>query len=137
MANDHSNSYIEVAYQVLSDAYKANKKSEPVKFSDLLLEVGKRVGVTDEETLIEDASRFYTALTSDGRFVIKGNNTWVLREHEKFEDAHIDMNEVYSEDDADEEDEEKKDDSDSEDKEPEEEKDEEEAPAEEDEDENN
>jgi DNA-directed RNA polymerase subunit delta len=88
-------SLVNAAYDVLTKKY-AEHGSEPMPFSDLLLAVGQEIGVEDEEALLKLASRFYTDLTLDGRFVIKENNTWVLREHEKFENVHIDMNEVYS-----------------------------------------
>ncbi len=65
-------------------------------FGDLMVAVGHELGYDSEEALLKVASRFYTDLTLDGRFVIKENNTWVLREHELFENVHIDMNEVYS-----------------------------------------
>lgn len=93
-------SMMDVAYDVLKKAYEDNgNKSVPMKFSDLLLAVGAEIGKENPDDLLKIASRFYTDLTLDGRFVIKENNTWVLREHEKFEDIHIDMNEVYSLDD--------------------------------------
>lgn len=93
-------SYVDCAYSVLTKAYKENgNKSIPMAFPDLLMATGELLGNTDEKTLMEVASKFYTALTTDGRFVIKENNTWVLREHELFADVHIDMNEVYSDDD--------------------------------------
>lgn len=93
-------SLVDGAYEVLEKAFDANgKKSVPMAFGDLLLAVGKEVGITDEAKLLDVASKFYTALTLDGRFAIKENNTWVLREHEKFENVNIDMNDLYSVDD--------------------------------------
>lgn len=99
-------SLVNAAYDVLKAKY-AEEKSQfaPVPFANLLQEVGAEVGIDDEEELIKIASRFYTDLTLDGRFVIKENNTWVLRENEKFENVHIDMNEVYSLDEYEEEEE--------------------------------
>ena len=98
-------SLVDAAYDVLSKAYAANgSKSTPMAFGELLLGVGQEAGITDENQLLTLASKFYTALTLDGRFVIKENNTWVLREHEKFENVHIDMNDVYSEDEDDDDD---------------------------------
>jgi DNA-directed RNA polymerase subunit delta len=95
-------SLVDGAYEVLEKAFDANgKKSVPMAFGDLLLAVGKEVGITDEAKLLDVASKFYTALTLDGRFAIKENNTWVLREHEKFENVNIDMNDLYSVDDDD------------------------------------
>ncbi len=90
-------SLVQAAYEKLNSRYEAEGSSfKPVAFAELLQEVGAEIGLTDENELIDRASRFYTDLTLDGRFVIKENNTWALREHEKFEDIHIDMNEVYS-----------------------------------------
>lgn len=94
-------SYVDLAYQILVDAYDHNGKSVPMKFLDLLKEVGDRLGYTTEDEYLELASKFYTALTIDGRFVAKENNTWVLREHEKYADVHIDMNKIYTDEDID------------------------------------
>ncbi len=91
-------SLVESAYDVLSRRYDEKKESVPMAFSDLLLAVGQDIGMTDENDLIEIASKFYTALTVDGRFVIRENNTWVLRDHELFSNIHIDMNAVYVDD---------------------------------------
>ena len=74
------------------------EKFTPISFGDLLTATGEEVGIDTEDELIKIASRFYTDLTLDGRFVIKENNTWTLREHELFANVHIDMNEVYQDD---------------------------------------
>lgn len=96
-------SLMNIAYEVLTQAYLDNgNKSVPMNFGDLLLAVGKEAGMEDERELEKIASRFYTDLTLDGRFVIKGENTWVLREHELYKDVHIDMNDAYKEVDEDE-----------------------------------
>ena len=105
-------SYGDLAYQILGDKYNSDSKnnggkSVPMKFLDLLKEVGDRLGFTTEEEFLNLASKFYTALTLDGRFVSKENNIWVLREHEKYEDVHIDMNKIYTEDEDEDEDSEK------------------------------
>ncbi len=96
-------SLIDLAYEVLTESYSKNGENVPMGFATLLTEVGKKAGITDENRLSSICSRFYTALTTDGRFVIKENNTWVLREHELFENVHIDMNDVYSDPDEEEE----------------------------------
>lgn len=103
-------SLVDSAYGVLTERYSKNGKSIPMRFADLLNEVGDELGIENEEELSKIASRFYTDLTLDGRFVIKENNTWVLREHEKYADVHIDMNAIYieGEDEEEESDEEKK-----------------------------
>lgn len=88
-------SLVNTAYDILTKKYATlGNKFEPVPFKDLLIEVGEELGI-EEAKLEEIASRFYTDLTLDGRFVIKEKNTWVLREHEKFENIHIDMNDIY------------------------------------------
>ena len=89
-------SFVNAAYDVLAKKYDEEKASVPMPFGDLMVAVGHELGYDNEEDLLKIASRFYTDLTLDGRFVIKENNTWVLREHEMFENVHIDMNEVYS-----------------------------------------
>lgn len=88
-------SLVSTAYDVLTKRYD-ELGNQPMKFEELLLKVGEELSITKEEELIDIASRFYTDLTLDGRFVIKENNTWVLKEHELYDDIHIDMNEVYS-----------------------------------------
>ena len=89
-------SLVNAAYDVLTKKYADDgNKSVPIEFPDLLVAVGQELGYETEEELLAIASRFYTDLTLDGRFVIKEGNTWVLREHELFENIHIDMNEVY------------------------------------------
>ncbi len=95
-----SKSLVDIAYDVLKKEYEEKNASVPMPFGELLIAVGKVLGTTDENHLIDLASRFYTALTTDGRFVIKENNTWVLREHELYENVHIDMNDVYSDEPA-------------------------------------
>ena len=95
-----SKSLVDIAYDVLKKEYEEKNASVPMPFGELLIAVGKVLETTDENHLIDLASRFYTALTTDGRFVIKENNTWVLREHELYENVHIDMNDVYSDEPA-------------------------------------
>ena len=108
--NNENRSLVDLAYEVRTDTYtKEGKDFKPVSFGDLLRKVGTLRGITDENELIARASHFYTELTLDGRFVVRENNTWSLREHEKYADAHIDRNDAYSYDEYDEdEDEEKK-----------------------------
>mgnify|MGYP003539401767 CR=1 FL=1 len=48
------------------------------------------------ENIEEDISFFYTNLTLDGRFVNVGENKWNLRERVTFDKVHIDMNEIYA-----------------------------------------
>lgn len=89
-------SYVDLAYEILLSRYSTLKDGfTPMPFNELLDKVAERVN-SDEEEKKENASRFYTALTVDGRFVIKENNTWVLKEKELYENVHIDMNGAYS-----------------------------------------
>ena len=98
-------SLVNVAYEILSEDYKSGKK-EHKPFLQLCSEICDRIGMTEEE-FMKLVSRFYTDLTLDGRFVIKENNTWTLREHELYKNVHIDMNKVYSIDEFEEDDEKK------------------------------
>ncbi len=87
-------SLVSVAYEILSEDYN-NGKTDPKPFLELCSEICSRVNLTEEE-FMKLVSRFYTDLTLDGRFVIKENNTWVLREHVKYKELHTDMNKAYS-----------------------------------------
>ncbi len=93
-------SLVSVAYDILSEDYNSGKK-EPKEFLALCAEICNRINMSEEE-FTKLVSRFYTDLTLDGRFVIKENNTWSLREHELYKNIHIDMNKVYSDLDVDE-----------------------------------
>ena len=89
-------SYVDLAYEILLSRYSTLKDGfTPMPFNELLDGVSKKANSTEEEKK-ENISRFYTALTVDGRFVIKENNTWVLKEKELYENVHIDMNGAYS-----------------------------------------
>ncbi len=99
-------SLVSVAYEILSEDYN-NGKKEPKPFLELCAEICSRINMTEEE-FTKLVSRFYTDLTLDGRFIIKENNTWSLREHELYKNIHIDMNKAYSTLDEDESDEDKR-----------------------------
>ena len=87
-------SLVNAAYEVLTERYEKLQKSEGMPFGELCAEISERVGMSLDE-MMDHVSRFYTDMTLDGRFVIKNNNQWVLREHEKYEDVHLDMNQFY------------------------------------------
>lgn len=82
-------SNLDVAFELVS------KKKNPVVFSKLWEEVSQIQGLSEEEAK-KRASKFYTALSLDGRFITLGDNTWDLRSRYTFDKVHIDMNEVYS-----------------------------------------
>lgn len=72
------------------------KKKKPVDFYKLWQEVSEIKGFTQEEK-DENESLFYTNITLDGRLITTGENHWDLRSRHKFSEVHIDMNDIYSE----------------------------------------
>ena len=66
-------------------------------WEDVKNELAKVVAPEELENIEEDISFFYTNLTLDGRFVCVGENKWNLRERVTFDKVHIDMNEIYAE----------------------------------------
>ena len=65
-------------------------------WDDVKNELAKVVAPEELENIDEDISFFYTNLTLDGRFVCVGENKWNLRERVTFDKVHIDMNEIYA-----------------------------------------
>ena len=86
----------DIAYRLLS------KRKKERNFYDLWEEVkaelAKVVDPEEMENIEEDISFFYTNLTLDGRFVNVGENKWNLRERVTFDKVHIDMNDIYVDD---------------------------------------
>ena len=70
-------------------------------WEDVKAELAKVATPEELENVEEDISFFYTNLTLDGRFVCVGENKWNLRERVTFDKVHIDMNEIYVEDEED------------------------------------
>ena len=70
-------------------------------WEDVKAELAKVAAPEELENVEEDISFFYTNLTLDGRFVCVGENKWNLRERVTFDKVHIDMNEIYVEDEED------------------------------------
>ena len=70
-------------------------------WEDVKNELAKVVAPEELENIDEDISFFYTNLTLDGRFVNVGENKWNLRERVTFDKVHIDMNDIYVEDEED------------------------------------
>ena len=50
---------------------------------------------------VQNESLFYTNITLDGRFITVGENRWDLRSRHKFDEVHIDMNDIYADDEED------------------------------------
>ena len=63
---------IEMAYQILE------QKKQPMPFNELVEELGKLSGASEEE-IKERVAQFYTELNIDGRFINVGGNTWGLK----------------------------------------------------------
>lgn len=82
-------SMVDVAYELMK------KKKKEVEFAKLYKEVSEIMGFSEEEAE-EKESLFYTNITIDGRFITVGENRWDLRERHKFENVHIDMNDIYA-----------------------------------------
>ena len=83
-------SLIEIAYEFVSS------KKDSSSFKDIWAYVVENAGLTPEEASAK-VSRFYTNLMLDGRFVTLGENEWDLRVRHTFDKVHIDMKDVYSE----------------------------------------
>ena len=83
-------SLIEVAYEYVSG------KKDSSSFKEIWAYVVKEANLTPEEAAAK-VSRFYTNLMLDGRFVTLGENEWDLRVRHTFDKVHIDMKDVYSE----------------------------------------
>ena len=101
-------SMLDVAYEIVS------QRTKPIAFKELVDQIVAELNMSEEE-LSRRISRFYTNLMLDGRFVTLGENTWDLRSRNKFEKAHIDMNDVYKDDEDEEENEDEDEDFDDED----------------------
>ena len=82
-------SLLDLAFEVISS------KSESCSFDDLWNEICEQAGVDSGD--ISKKSRFYTNIMLDGRFVTLGENQWDLRSRHTFDKVHIDMKDVYSE----------------------------------------
>ena len=87
---DSKGSMIDVAYALML------KKKKAISFQKLWQEVSEVKGFTKDQEL-EKQSLFYTNITLDGRFITVGENQWDLRSRHKFEEVHIDMNDIYVE----------------------------------------
>lgn len=87
-------SMVDVAFELMS------KKKSEVNFFKLWEEVCQ-MKKFDEQQQADKESLFYTNITLDGRFITVGENAWDLRSRHKFSDVHIDMNDIYSDDEED------------------------------------
>ncbi|NLI94417.1 MAG: DNA-directed RNA polymerase subunit delta [Erysipelotrichaceae bacterium] len=90
-------STLDIAFQIIEEA------NQPFPFYELWEKVVEVQQFSEKESA-EVISRFYTNLTLDGRFVNLGDNTWDLRKNNTYDKVHIDINEVYTADDQDQDD---------------------------------
>lgn len=90
---DTKRSMVDIAYQKLMDEKKA------VNFYTLWDEICEEKQFS-EDIIDEKRTLFYTNITLDGRFITVGENDWDLRTRHKFEDVHIDMNDIYAEEES-------------------------------------
>ena len=94
MVDYKQSSMVDVAYDLMT------KKKKPVDFYKLWQEVSEIKGF-DQNNQEENESLFYTNITLDGRFITVGENRWDLRSRQKFDEVHIDMNDIYADDEED------------------------------------
>ena len=85
----------DIAYRLMLKKKKERNFYE--LWEDVKAELAKVAAPEELENIEEDISFFYTNLTLDGRFVCVGENKWNLRERVTFDKVHIDMNEIYAE----------------------------------------
>ena len=90
MIDYRQSSMVDVAFDLMT------KKKKPVDFYKLWQEVSEIKGFNQEDK-DENESLFYTNITLDGRFITVGENRWDLRSRRKFDEVHIDMNDIYAE----------------------------------------
>ena len=95
MIDYKQSSMVDIAYDLLK------MKKKPVDFHKLYQEVSEVKGFTLEEKE-KFESLFYTNITLDGRMITTGENCWDLRTRHKFEEVHIDMNDIYADEDEEE-----------------------------------
>jgi len=72
--------------------------SEEVPFTKIWEYVKQEAGLS-EEAAATKVGQFFTNMMLDGRFVTLGENKWDLRSRHTFDKVHIDMKDVYNEDD--------------------------------------
>ena len=91
---NYRESFANTAYDIVV------KHGDALPFATLWNAVCEELGLTEEDR-INRVSYFYTQLTLDGRFVTLGENVWDLRIRHTFDKVHIDMNEIYTEEEED------------------------------------
>lgn len=85
-------SMTDVAYTIL----KTSNEQKP--FDILWKDISQELGFSEAQAHAKIAV-LYTQLITDGRFITIGENIWDLRERTTFDKIHVDMNDVYGDDD--------------------------------------
>lgn len=93
----NQNSMLDIAFEIISG------KTGPVDFYELYDEISVIKEFEEEEKKARKAG-FYTDITLDGRFITTGENKWDLRSRHKYEEVHINMKDIYSDDETEEKD---------------------------------
>lgn len=88
-------SMVNIAFEILT------KSAGAMSFYDIWKEVAEKKEF-DEEQKDDNESLFYTNMILDGRMITVGENKWDLRTRHRFEEVHIDMNDIYNEDESEE-----------------------------------
>ena len=91
--NYKNESMVDVAYSILKN------EGSILSFTELFDKVAEKLELTESEKN-DCISSFYTDISLDGRLVNVKDNKWDLRVNQKYENVHMDINDVYAEMDA-------------------------------------
>ena len=91
--NYKNESMVDVAYSILKN------EGSILSFTELFDKVAEKLELTESEKN-DRISSFYTDISLDGRLVNVKDNKRDLRVNQKYENVHMDINDVYAEMDA-------------------------------------
>ena len=91
--NYKNESMVDIAYSILKN------EGSILSFTELFDKVAEKLELTESEKN-DRISSFYTDISLDGRLVNVKDNKWDLRVNQKYENVHMDINDVYAEMDA-------------------------------------
>ena len=91
--NYKNESMVDVAYSILKN------EGSILSFTELFDKVAEKLELTESEKN-DRISSFYTDISLYGRLVNVKDNKWDLRVNQKYENVHMDINDVYAEMDA-------------------------------------
>lgn len=91
--NYKNESMVDVAYSILKN------EGTILSFTELFDKVAEKLELSESEKN-DRISSFYTDISLDGRLVNVKDNKWDLRVNQKYENVHMDINDVYAEMDA-------------------------------------